>query len=72
MNNHNKMRHQAEITGDCQITLESIANRPFAFSVLPSKTDRLFILDAQTRQDRVSDLVNLIIIGYVDPLYSRM
>ena len=53
MNNHNKMRHQAEITGECQISLESIPNRPYAFSVLPSKIDRLYILDAQTKQDRV-------------------
>ena len=47
------MRHQAEITGECQISLESIPNRPYAFSVLPSKIDRLYILDAQTKQDRV-------------------
>lgn len=47
------MRHQAEITGECQISLESIPNRPYSFSVLPSKIDRLYILDAQTKQDRV-------------------
>ena len=44
------MRHQAEISVDCRLTLE---NRPFAFSVLPNKTDRLYILDGVTQQDRV-------------------
>ena len=47
------MRHQAEITAECTISVDSVFNRPNGFSVLPSKTDRLYILDAPTREDRV-------------------
>ncbi|KAK8814073.1 hypothetical protein WA538_000424 [Blastocystis sp. DL] len=50
--NHNKLRHQAEITSDCVISMESLPGRPFSFTVLPSKTDRLYIIDAVTQEDR--------------------
>lgn len=72
MNNHNKLRHQAEITADCRIMLESISNRPYAFSVLPSRTDRLYILDGVTQEDRVFFFFNSNSIGHVDSLYSGL
>ena len=52
------MRHQAEITADCRISLENISSRPFSFSVLPSKADRLYILDAGSQEERVCYLVS--------------
>ena len=53
MGNHNKMRHRAEISPNCRISLETISNHPYSFSVLPSPTDRLYILDGLTQEDRV-------------------
>lgn len=63
------MRHQAEITGDCRISLENISNRPFSFSVLPSKADRLYILDAGSQEERVVALSLYYCIEYVDPMH---
>lgn len=48
------MRHRAEISPNCRISLETISNHPYSFSVLPSPTDRLYILDGLTQEDRVS------------------
>lgn len=47
------MRHRAEISPNCRISLETISNHPYSFSVLPSPTDRLYILDGLTQEDRV-------------------
>lgn len=37
--------------------MESLPGRPFSFTVLPSKTDRLYIIDAVTQEDRVWDVL---------------
>lgn len=63
------MRHQAEITADCRISLENISNRPFSFSVLPSKADRLYILDAGSQEERVAAFSLYYCVEYVDPVY---
>lgn len=47
------MRHQAKLTENSVIRLETISNHPYAFSVLPSKGDRLYILDGMTEENRV-------------------
>ena len=66
------MRHQAEITAECTISVDSVLNRQNGFSVLPSKTDRLYILDALTREDRVCTQLRFSRSGYLDSLHSSL
>ena len=70
MANHNKMRHRAEISPNCRISLETISNHPYSFSVLPSPTDRLYILDGLTQEDRVRFHAFLWMLGHVDSVHS--
>ena len=54
MNNQHVARRSSELTADGKVMVENMPDHPHAFSVVPNKTERLYILEAYSTQQRVT------------------
>lgn len=46
-------RRRCEITPDAKVTIENVAGRPFAFSLIPCKGQQRYLLEGYSLQQRV-------------------
>ncbi len=46
-------RKRCEITADGKVMVENIPGHPFAFSILPNKNERSYVLEAYSIHQRV-------------------
>ena len=52
VNNQHVARRSSELTADGKVMVENMPDHPHAFSVVPNKTERLYILEAYSTQQR--------------------
>ena len=53
VNNLKVARRTSEITADGKVMVENIPDHPYAFSIIPNKSERLYIVEAYSTQQRV-------------------
>ena len=59
VNNLKVARRTSEITADGKVMVENIPDHPYAFSIIPNKSERLYIVEAYSTQQRVMTSLSL-------------